>query len=66
MLYFEFDKLRVAWNGGRTCNVQEQLQNGKWVDVHCTENHSMDHKNMNEVYEWMREVWTEYRKEYTQ
>lgn len=63
MLYYEFDEVRIEWNGNRTCNVQIQLENGKWTDVHCTENHDMDHNNMNEVYSWMLEVYSDYIEE---
>lgn len=63
MLYYEFDEVRVEWNGSRTCNVQIQLANGKWTDVHCTENHNMDLNNMNEVMAWMLDVYADYIEE---
>ena len=63
MLYYEFDEVRVEYNGSCTCNVQIQLENGKWTDVHCSENHSMNPKDMNEVIAFMLNVYSDYIKE---
>ena len=63
MLYWECDEVRVEYNGSRTCNVQIQLENGKWTDVHCTENHTMNHNDMNEVAAWMLDVYANYIEE---
>jgi len=63
MLYYEFDEVRVEYNGNRTCNVQIQLVNGKWTDVHCTENHNMNPKDMNEVMAFMLNAYADYIEE---
>jgi len=63
MLYYEFDEVRVEYNGNCTCNVQVQLANGKWTDVHCSENHNMNPKDMNEVMKFMLDVYADYIEE---
>ena len=59
MLYYEFDDLRVEWNGSRTVNIQIPV-GGQWVDIHCSENHSMDHTNMDEVTDFMLQVYNDF------
>lgn len=63
MLYYEFDEVRVEYNGSCTCNVQIQLENNKWTDVHCSENHNMNPKDMNEVIAFMLNVYSDYIRE---
>lgn len=62
MLYYEFDDLRVEWNGSRTVNIQIPV-GGQWVDIHCSENHSMDHTNMDEVTDFMLQVYHDFIQE---
>ena len=65
MLYYEFDDIRVEWNGSKTFNVQIPI-GGQWVDIHCTENHNMDHTNMDEVTSNMIDVYNTYINEETE